>query len=159
MKVRHVLCVVSCFLGLGLSLAARAEEPKLSDSLMGIKLGMSKEAAKKVLDKLGKGAFKKSHEGGWNGAWMLTSGPYKSVAFEADKEGYIEWVTLFAKPGNEVRFEDVFDMSKATTKSDRRAIWLGKTEKRDFTLIAKGGSGKASVVSLRTIEERGEDGA
>jgi hypothetical protein len=107
--------------------------------VLGVSLGMTEEAARKLLRRLGeqKKETKKEEEeeGGEEEVWNLTRDPrYASVIVGFDRRHRVRYVTAFAREGGRrVRYGDVGDVKGARREGD------GKNYRYTWEVAAKGG--------------------
>jgi hypothetical protein len=141
-------------------LAQRSAPMRVIDSILGAGIGKNVESVSKKLDRLTNDKRKESgeeneegeeREGGRKEAWTLTSNRYATIALKADERGRIVWVTGFVRPGKEIPFSELGDLSSATTSTDAIAIWNVATPAGGYRLVAKGQDGRARVVSLLSL--------
>lgn len=148
------------FRGLALSLpllfltlgaGQKAPQSRATDSILGIRIGMSLEEVRAKLGPLGTAGGRATREGGRKEAWTLKRTDYSSIAFKTNPKGLVVWVTGFLRPGKEVPFSDLGDISRAFRATDSQAIWNVKTPDGGYRLVAKGQNGKARVTYLLSL--------
>jgi len=141
--------------------AQKSERTRVVNSILGIGIGIKLDIVRAKLDRLSTRKGRESlegqekqqeeaeeREGGRKEAWTLTSTNYATLAVKTDDKGRVVWVTGFVRPGQEIPFAKLGDLSSATTSNDARAIWNVATPRGGYRLVAKGQDGKARVVSL-----------
>jgi hypothetical protein len=172
MKMFYESRWASLLVGLGLALvlsqsfvvlAQRAERMRVIKSILGVGIGRDLDTVREKLDRL---TIKKEQrsleraeanerdeerEGGSKQAWTLTSTDYATIAVKADEDGRVVWVTGFVRPGRDIRFEELGDLSSATISSDSVAIWDVATPSGGYRVVAKGKDNRARVVSLLSL--------
>jgi len=79
--------------------------------------------------------------------WSLRRTEYQSVAVAVNNADRVVWITGFVRPGKEIPFSRVGDLSIAQV-TDSSAIWNLATPGGNYQLTARGHSGKARVISL-----------
>ncbi|HZH97890.1 MAG TPA: hypothetical protein VEX38_02880 [Fimbriimonadaceae bacterium] len=138
-----------------LLLAAPFAFGQSGQSVLGLKVGMSLDEARSVLEKLGgEGGGVDTRGGGRREAYSFKTGAFMSVAFRT-KGKTVSWVSGFLREGHEIPFESLGDLSKAVAKSDSEAIWnLSLEGDMPVRLVAKGGGGKARVIYLLSLETK-----
>lgn len=146
-------CLVVVLLLASAALAQKSKEIRVINSLLGVSIGATLEEAKAKLTPLGTGGGRDTRDGGRKEAWTLKGTDYATLAFKTNGRGRVVWVSAFARPGKEVPFSKLGDLSKAAA-SDSQAIWNIETPQSGggYRLVAKGTKGKASVVYLLSLE-------
>lgn len=138
------------------SSAAAAEKVKPAQtSLLGVRVGMTLDEARSLLDAAGTSDMPATPEIGSRGikiAWMMPEGTFSNVALKADRKGRVVWVTGFVRPGNEVRFTELGELSTAARATDVEMIWNFRTPEGSRRVVAKGQGGKASVITIMSTE-------
>ncbi len=140
--------------------AARGDEKRggekrarVSDSILGVKVGDELKKVHAKLKSLGTVAGRDTREGGRKEVWTFKKTDFVSLAYETDREGRIEWLTAFVRPGREIPFPKLGDLARAQSKSDSHAKW--RVEEKDgegYVLMAKGVGGKAGVVQFFALD-------
>ena len=163
-----VLPFLLCLLLLASSvvLAQKGQRTQVTDSILGVGIGASLEEAHAKLDRLrtrkarsGREESKEEareeqeheREGGRKEAWALRATNYLTVALQADREGRVVWITGFVRPGKEIPFAKVGNLSSATAVTNTRAVWNVATPSGGYRVIARGQDGRARVVSLISL--------
>ena len=154
------------FLAASVGSAQKVERARVTDSILGVGIGSSLDHAHGTLDRLrtrkGPGTREESEresregqeqerEGGRKEAWALKATNYATVALQADREGRVVWITGFVRPGKEIPFAKLGNLSSATVISDTRAVWNVATPGGGYRLIVKGQNGRARVVSILSL--------
>jgi hypothetical protein len=137
-----------------LATAAFAQEktPLAISSLQGIGIGTNLEEARSKLAQLGTGGGRDTREGGRKEAWTLKETEFTSLAFKTNGAGRIVWVSAFARPGKEIPFARLGDLTKANVQTKSEVIWNVQAERGGYRLVAKGSEGKASVIYLLSLD-------
>ena len=79
--------------------------------------------------------------------WSLQSTEFRSVVVAFGERDRVVWITGFVRPGREIPFEKLGDLSIART-TDSSAIWNVGSRNGGYQLVARGRQGRATVVSL-----------
>jgi hypothetical protein len=87
-------------------------------------------------------------------AWTLKETQFKTIAYKASEKKGINWVTGWVREGSEIPFSSLGDLKSAARSTDVQAIWNVSSPSGNFRLVAKGTNGKASVISLFSLETR-----
>ena len=144
-------------------LAQRQERMRVIDSILGVGIGRDVDRVREKLDRLSTNKRQKSfehaeqnedreeREEGRKQAWTLTSTDYATIAVNANERGRIVWVTGFVRPGRDIPFAQLGDLSSATISTDSMAIWNVATPSGGYRVVAKGKEGRARVVSLLSL--------
>jgi hypothetical protein len=135
---------------LGSAVAQKSKEGRVINSILGVSIGNTLEETRAKLIPLGTGGGRDTRDGGRKEAWTLKGTEYATLAFKTDGKGKVVWVSAFARPGKEIPFSRLGDLSKAV-RADSQAIWNIETSQRGYRLVAKGVNGKASVVYLLSL--------
>lgn len=133
------------------AMAQSSKESGVINSILGVSIGSTLEETRAKLGSLGSGGGRDTRDGGRKEAWTLKGTDYATVAFKTDGKGKVVWVSAFARPGKEILFSKLGDLSKGAA-SDSQAVWNVETPKGGYRLVAKGAKGKASVVYLLSLE-------
>jgi len=129
-----------CFISFACSKSAKSD-PK--SDILGIKIGMSKEAATKRLNEIGKLDHEERKQ---QEIWTLNDDPYYShliLAFDKEKQD-VRFITAKAREnGTRVRYSDVLDINKAKlTSSPNNYKYIeevpGNESTRGYSRIASG---------------------
>ena len=150
-----LLCVIS----LPAIAQKRPTQPTI-DSILGIRIGLGLENAHENLERYGgtggkhdgrKEDEEEEEAGERKEGWSLRSSEYSTIALKADREGKIAWVTGFVRPGREIPFTKLGDLSRALKSNATTAIWNVETRDGGYRVVAKGSDGKARVVYILTL--------
>lgn len=155
------------FLAASVGAAQKVERARVPDSILGVGIGSSLDQAHANLDRLRTRNARKAHEesaaeeereeqeqqreGGRKEAWALRATNYATVALQADREGRVVWITGFVRPGKEISFARLGNLSAAAVATDKKAVWNVATPGGGYRVIAKGDNGKARVVSILSL--------
>jgi hypothetical protein len=134
---------------------AAGSRPRMLDSILGIRVGSTLADARARLAPLAVQQVgqpeedeKEEREEGRTKAWTLKSSEYKSVALKVNDADRVVWITGFVRPGKEIPFSRLGDLSIADRATDSQAIWNVRTPSGGYRLVARGQNRKARVVSL-----------
>lgn len=123
----------------------------------GVRVGMELEEVHELLEKIGKGT-EGEHEADEAKAikegWTLDAGPFKTLAYKTTDDGRIKWVTGWARPGKEIPFAEIGDLTKASRSKPTEAIWNVNDPSGPFRIVARGKDGKASIVSFLSLKSK-----
>lgn len=155
------------FLTASVGSAQRVARAQVADSILGVGIGSSLEQAHAKLDRLRTRKAHSTHEeseqeearekqeqereGGRKEAWALRTTDYATVALKVDREERVVWITGFVRPGQDIPFAKLGNLSSATVVTNTRAIWNVATPGGGYRVIAKGQNGKARVVSILSL--------
>lgn len=150
LKVRPacLLIVIALFAS---AASAQKKEAHVINSILGVGIGSTFEETRSKLSSLGSGGGRDTRDGGRKEAWTLKGTEYATIAFKTNGKRRVAWISAFARPGKEVPFAKLGDLSQAVT-SDSEAVWNVKTATGGYRLVAKGAHGRASVVYLLSLE-------
>ncbi len=128
----------------------------VNDSILGVRIGMSLEDARKKLEPLSiatdlRETDEGNNERGTKRAWRMKGTDYTSVALKTNAKGRVVWVTGFVRPSKELLFSALGDTSLAVRATDSQAIWNVETPNGGYRLVAKGQNGKAGVIYLLSL--------
>lgn len=132
--------------------AQKSVRTTVIDSLHGIGIGTSLDRARSILDRLGTGGGRDTRDGGRKEAWTLKETEFATLAFKTDGNDKIVWVSAFVRPGKEIPFTKLGDVTKADILTKSEAIWNFNHERGAYRLVAKGADGKATVVYLLSLD-------
>lgn len=125
-------------------------------SVAGISVGSELDRARELLEKIGKGSGgeeeEREEQGSVKEAWTLTSTDFQTIAYKADAKERINWVTGWVRPGKEIAFAEIGDLSQAARSQPTEAIWNVKGPEGSFRVIARGKDGKASIITMISLE-------
>lgn len=137
----------------------RKKGKRITDSILGVKIGMRLIDAHEKLERFGttgsrEGDKEEEREeaGERKEAWSLSKTQFSSVALKANREGKVVWVTGFVRPGQEIPFAKLGELAQAFRANELQAIWNVETSKGAYRLVAKGQKGKARVVYLLSLD-------
>ena len=133
------------------AVAQKSKETRTINSLVGVSIGDTLEETHSKLGPLGTGGGRDTRDGGRKEAWTLKGTDFATLAFKTDGKGKVVWVSAFARPGKEIQFSKLGDLSKAARAADSQAVWNIETTQGGYRLVAKGANGKASVVYLLSL--------
>lgn len=140
---------------------AQNEQALVIDSILGVGIGTSLDQAREKLARLSKregrdeGVTEEEEpKGSRKEAWALRGTNYVTVALKVDREGHVVWITGFVRPGKEIPFAKLGNLSSATAVTKARAIWNVATPNGGYRVIAKGQNGRARVVSILSLASR-----
>lgn len=83
-------------------------------------------------------------------AWTLKGTEYRSVALKIDDADRVVWITGFVRPGREIPFSRLGDLSTARA-TDSIAIWNVATTAGGYRLVARGEHRRARVISILSL--------
>lgn len=157
---RPVLPVLVVFLlAAGVVTAQKNQRARVTDSILGVRIGASLEDAHERLDRLSAqrpaetreaeaDAEESEEEGGRKEAWKLKGTNYATVVLQANQAERVVWITGWLRAGREIPFSKLGSLSSASSVTDSRAIWNIATGNGGYRLVAKGQKGRARVISL-----------
>lgn len=137
--------------------AQTGNRSRVSDSILGVRIGASLEDAWKKLEPLSIASDRPTatdedrDEGGTKRVWRLKGTTYACVALETSEKGRVIWVTGFVRPSKELLFSELGDTSLAVRATDSQAIWNVATPNGGYRLVAKGQNGRARVIYLLSL--------
>ena len=153
------LCLL--FLASTMVLAQKGDGKQVTNSILGVGIGASLDQAHAKLDRLSTREMRsmreareeeaEEREGGRKEAWTLKATDYTSVALQTDREGRVVWITGFLRPGKEIPFAKLGNLSSTIGLTDSLAIWNIATSDGGYRLVAKGQNRKASVIYLLSL--------
>ena len=132
--------------------AQTGNRPRVSDSILGVRIGMSLKDARKQLEPLSIPAAQATNtaddddEIGIKRYWSMKATNYSSVALKINAKGLVAWVTGFVRPDKELLFSELGDTSLAVRATDSQVIWNVATTNGGYRLVAKGQNGRARVI-------------
>ena len=154
LALKTLLAALFVVAGFGLAYrvaAAQDEKPKAVDSILGVHVGAKIEEVHEKLKDLGTWGGRATDEGGRKEAWTLKETEFTSVAYKTNAAGRVVWITGFVRPGSEIPFDKLGDLTRATGKNKTGVVWDVKTQDGGYKLVAKGPDGKARVVTLALL--------
>jgi hypothetical protein len=137
--------------------AQKKERVRLTDAILGVRLGSTLEEVHEKLKGLvktggeGEGEREGEREGGRKEAWSLKKTAFTSIAYQTDGGGRVQWVTGFVRAGREIPFSKLGDLSQASHKSEQAAIWNVRRPEGNLRLIVRGSGWKARVVQILSL--------
>jgi hypothetical protein len=147
-----------CFLLLSPFVSAQTgNRSRVSDSILGVRIGTSLEEAEKKLEKFSvhnerrTATEEDNDEPGTKRVWRLKGTNYSSVALKTNEKGRVVWVTGFVRPNEELPFTKLGDTSLAMRATDSQAIWNVANSNGGYRLVAKGQNGRARVIYLLSL--------
>ena len=132
--------------------AQKSKETRAINSLLGVSIGSTLEEARSKLTPLGTGGGRDTRDGGRKEAWTLKGTDYANIAFKTDGKRRVVWVSAFTRPGKEISFSKLGDLSKTAQTPGSQAVWNIETPQGGYRLEAKGANGKASVIYLLSLD-------
>ncbi|MEP6718474.1 MAG: hypothetical protein ABJB21_04985 [bacterium] len=163
--IRLFLSVLMLF-GASVGSAQKVQPARVPDSILGVGIGSTLDQAHAKLDRLrtrkarstredseeeAREEQEQEREGGRKEAWALRATNYATVALQVDREGRVVWITGFVRPGKEIPFAKLGNLSSATIATETRAVWNVPTPSGGYRVIAKGQHGSARVVSILSL--------
>ncbi|MBC8122452.1 MAG: hypothetical protein H7Y22_11510 [Gemmatimonadaceae bacterium] len=121
-----------------------------TSTILGVGIGTTLEEARARLGSLGTSGGRDTREGGRKEAWTLTGTDFATIALKTDNQGRVLWVSGFVRPGREIPFAQLGDLTLATLKAGQ-AIWNVPTPDGGYRLVAKGEADRARVVYLLSL--------
>lgn len=149
--------ILACVLVLPLQLVIpagaqdRAKPQKIADSILGVRVGASLKEVSARLAPLGTAGGRATRDGGRKEAWSLRETDFSHLALKTDAGECVVWVTGFLRPGREVAFSELGDLSLATSVTGSRAVWDVATPEGGYRFIARGRNQQAQVVQLISL--------
>ncbi len=128
-----------------------AQQKKSADSILGVKIGDTIDQARAKLNPLGTNDGRATREGGRKEAWTMKETDFVSVALKTNSAGRIVWITGFLRPGREIPFAKLGDLSQAQVASDSQAIWNVAHPNGGYRLVVKGPNGKGRVLYMLSL--------
>lgn len=133
------------------TLTAQTTPARVTDSVLGVRIGTTIEEAHALLKDLGTVGGRATRDGGRKEAWALKETDFTSVAYKTDAKGRVQWVTGFVREGREIPFEKLGDPASAVASADTEIAWSVERPEGDFRLVAKGPNRRARVVYLLSL--------
>ncbi len=136
-----------------------AKTVKTITDILGVELGASFEEARAKLDPLNDPGrpptLQKTRDGGVKALWQFEHGPFASVYIKTDGKRQIEEITGFVRPGEEIPFARVGDVSKAPLLNDNAVVWdVIRADRPATRVAAEGKERKASLIKLFVVKRR-----
>jgi len=145
-------------------LPQKTERARVIDSILGVGIGTKLEKAHEKLDRLSTNKARspreeeaheeeeeQEREGGRKEAWSLKTTAYATVALKTNREGRVVWITGWLRPGREIAFGKLGNLSSALGVTESRAVWNVATRTGGYRVVAKGQNGKARVIYLLSL--------
>jgi hypothetical protein len=147
--------VMPWLIGFVFVLAAAAGPRLPADTVLGLRPGMSKQAALRQLSKIGRSSSERPHRTaeGESGAerheseeasreqhWVLSDRSYAQAVVNFDARQRVRWISLFARPGGRaVRFRDIGDLTQAERRGNYIYVWSvpARGQRRPYQVIAR----------------------
>jgi len=152
-----LLALIACFWTPAAS-AQKRKASQVADAILGIRIGTSRAEAHAILDPLkmvdDRGEeedVREAKKGGIKEAWSMRGTPFTTVALKTNEKGRVVWITGFVRPGQDIPFSRLGELSRATSANASVAIWNVETQAGVYRLVAKGQDGKARVVYLLSL--------
>lgn len=143
--------IVLSFLQSGIADAADGNA-EFIDSILGVGVGMSVQAAREILAPLGESGGRDTRSGGRKEAYILKETPYAWIAFKAGHSGSLKWVSANMRQGEEIPFAELGDLELADSANEFQVIWNVQKGESGYRLVAKGQNGKAKIVYLLSLD-------
>lgn len=131
--------------------AQTAAGARVSDSILGVEIGMGLEEARAKLKPLGTFGGRDTRGGGRKEQWTLKKTEFTYVVYQTDGNGKVKWVTGYVRPGKEMSFEKLGDLGAASLKTEQEATWNVERPEGNYRLMAQGSGGKARIVHLISL--------
>jgi hypothetical protein len=139
-------------------MAEKVKIRRVTDSILGVQIGSRFEDARAKLNPLSetkkRATEEEDEEEGERGrkeAWKLKGTSFTTIALKANSRGRVIWVTGFLRPGKEIPFSELGDISLAVGVTDSQAVWNVATPGGGYRLVAKGQKGRAHVIYLLSL--------
>jgi hypothetical protein len=132
-------------------IAVAQKRSQVEDSILGVRIGATFNEARAQLDHIGTSAGRTTRDGGRKEAWNLRETDFSNIALKTDAKGNVVWVSGFLRPGREIPFDKLGELTLAKGATDSQAIWNVETPAGGYRLVAKGQNGKAGVVYLLSL--------
>ena len=150
-----------CCCGHGLAIAQKPV--RVWDSILGVRVGSTLNEARAKLRRLGSSGAEdelkkdgraeehEEREGGHKESWKLRKGSFGYVVFQTDYQNRVTWVSGFVRPGREIPFSTLGDLTRAAGRNDSQVFWNVPNAAGGYRLVAKGPSSKARVIYLFSL--------
>ncbi|MGH8496070.1 MAG: hypothetical protein ACREVN_08025 [Gammaproteobacteria bacterium] len=145
-----VFLVITCLPGC--ATPGREDRPAVTDSILGLKVGDTLAAARERLDPLGTTAGRATREGGRKQGWQLEETPFRWIALKTNDEDRVKWISGALRPGREIPFAELGDLSLASRATAAEVIWNVPASSHDYRLVGKGRDGHAAIVYLLSLD-------
>ena len=152
--------LLTLYLGpLAVSAQQKNKGKRITDSILGIKIGTRLIDAHEKLERFGQAGSREGEKeddqeeaGERKEAWSLRKTEFSSVALKANREGKVVWITGFVRPGQEIPFAKLGELSQAFRANEFQVVWNVQTPEGSYRLVAKGQKSKARVVYLLSLD-------
>lgn len=139
---------------------AAAKSVKVTESILGLKLGSTLEQAHEKLDKLCDSAHRpkeekeeESEEGEQKVLWELARTDYSFVFIKANEKGKITYLSGFLRPGKEIPFARIGEPDKAPVRTPTTIAWdVLRQNQPHFRVVATGKDARASSVMIFVVK-------
>ncbi len=121
------------------------------DAILGVTVGMAEAEAREILEPLGETAGRDTRSGGRKQGFLLNDSRYAWIAYKAGHSGKLRWVSANLRPGSEIAFAELGNLSLADSANDFQVIWNVPRGDSGYRLVAKGRDGKANIVYLLAL--------
>ena len=111
------------------------------DRVLGLQLGMPKEAAVERLRKFGKLTSEKGEVAATRQRWELSDKSYAHLVIQYDSQRRVQWISAFARPGGRaIRYRDLGDLDQARKSGDYIYVWSvpARDAHDPYQVIARG---------------------
>lgn len=146
--------LLGCALAVGV-LAQKPDKKVISDSILGVKIGMTAEQADEALERVGANpageGVGESEEGETKEVWTIRGTAFSRVVLMRNKSGRVAWISGFVRPAKEIDFRDLGDLTAAARSDANQAVWNVTTADGGYRLVAKGREGKATIIYLLSL--------
>jgi len=139
---------------------AVAKSVKVITGILGVELGSEVKKAHQKLDLLADPVHPTKNrpdreEGSveYKILWQFKETDYSSIYIKADRDGRIEYIAGFLRPGRELPFEKIGEVTKAPIHNGTTAVWdVLRPKRRPMRVVATGQGGRASVIKLFVVK-------
>jgi hypothetical protein len=108
--------------------------------------GKTKSGTKKLTDReYDKGGIRKR-------GWKLPDTPFEWVTVTSNRRGIVILITAAYRAGQAKSFSEIANLDKAVFKSDSSVTWNVLRPTGNFLIVANGGQGKATTLSMKLAE-------
>jgi hypothetical protein len=121
---------------------------RVSDSILGVRIGSSLEEAHAALEGLGTFGGRATRDGGRKEAWTFQKTDFSSLAYQTNGKGRIKWVMGFVRPGKQISFSKLGDLKQTMKNSPSEVVWTVETIPVSYRVGAIGMAGRARRVYL-----------
>lgn len=134
-----------------LALVAIGEPLRVQDAILGVRVGSSVAEIQTKLGPVGIGEGRPTRDGGTKQVWTLNGTPFSSLALRLNAAGRVVWMTGFVRPGQEIPFKELGEVTQARTASALAIVWHVVRVDGGYRLIARGSDHRAKTVSLLAL--------